>query len=96
MVFASRDVADEWWRFISTLKPNDPNERFSRSIKRINPYLYTHDSVIGNIYDIATNPAIFPEYNSKMLLNLLPNSNASVDISPILPEDVTDNVSGDA
>jgi len=88
IVFASREVADEWWRAVST-----SNTRYSDNIKRISPQFYTHDPDWGNITETVTEPLVAPQFLTAVFFTLLPDKDGrALNIIPV--QDVTDHVSG--
>ncbi|KAH7923167.1 hypothetical protein BV22DRAFT_1036625, partial [Leucogyrophana mollusca] len=93
IVFASRAVADEWWRAVS----ESSNTWFSSSIKRITPQLYTHNRVSDDL-DICqsiTTQDVAPGFLNKVFFTLLNDRDGGV--TSIIPsQDITDHVSGNS
>ncbi|KAH7906054.1 hypothetical protein BJ138DRAFT_674845 [Hygrophoropsis aurantiaca] len=87
--FASREIADEWWRAVS----ESSNIRFANSVKRITPQLYTHDPTVYVVYTSLTTPDVAPGFLGKVVFTLLPNRDV-VGFVPISSPDMTDHVSG--
>lgn len=92
IVFASRAVADEWWRAVSTSGTN-----FSNSIHRITPQFYIHNPTLGAIGKtiLAHGPAA--SFSNRVFFTLLPDwpDNIGRAMSVIPVQDITDHISGD-
>ncbi|KAF9072271.1 hypothetical protein BDP27DRAFT_1361122 [Rhodocollybia butyracea] len=87
ITFASRAVADEWWRSISGIGYN---------IKRITPQFYTHDTDRANVlYFFVDAPfkSIAEQFRGRMFLTLQ-NDRGGRGIDIIPPRSVGDYVSG--
>lgn len=83
-VFASRAVAGEWCRAVST----STNTKYSDSVRRVAPQFFTYDvSKASSITDTQVASSFF----GKVFFTLLPN-NGGLSIIPIL--DFADHVSG--
>ncbi|CCM01723.1 uncharacterized protein FIBRA_03788 [Fibroporia radiculosa] len=90
IVFASRAVADEWWRTVST----SSNPSYVSSVQRINPQFYTHNPNIANIaYSIIT-ANVAPAFLGKVFFTLIVDRDGRT-LSTIPVQNVTDHVSGD-
>ncbi|KAH7906056.1 hypothetical protein BJ138DRAFT_1117915 [Hygrophoropsis aurantiaca] len=89
-VFATREVADEWWRAVS----ESSNSRFAGSVKRITPQLYTHDPNIYLVFTSLTTADVAPKFLGKVFFTLLPNRDAYTGFAPIPSPAMTDHVSG--
>lgn len=88
-VFASRAIADEWWRAVSTC----PNARIRGSIGRISPQFYTHDPTLANVVTTLTDAQGAPQFLSKVFFTLLNDRDARV-MSIAAPEHSRDLISG--
>jgi hypothetical protein len=90
IVFASREVADEWWRAVTTA--NGGSNKFVQSLTRINPEFYTHDSGIANISTTLTDP-LGSQFRDKVIFTLLNDRDGRIfNVAP--PQYITDHVSG--
>jgi len=92
IVFASRAVADEWWRAIST----GSNTILSNNIQRIAPQFYTHDPNQCNIFNFFTDyrfTSISNQFRGRMFF-ALDNDRGGRGISIIPPQEITDHISG--
>ncbi|KAG1814336.1 uncharacterized protein BJ212DRAFT_1363073 [Suillus subaureus] len=66
IVFASRAVADEWWRAVSTTSV----VKFSESIRRVNAQFYTHDVGQANAADTLTTTGVATQFLGKVFFTL--------------------------
>ena len=88
MAFASREVADEWWRTISTL----PSPYLSH-VQRFSPHFYTYNPDGINIPDKFFEwPGARPFLN-KMFFTLLKDRGGR-HLSVVPPVELTDHISG--
>jgi len=93
IIFATRSIADEWWRAVSTsdipiLKGN---------IKRVTPQFYTHDTGQWNVYEFFTEQRIHQiaeRFRGKMFL-VLENDRPGRGITIIPTQSIVDHASGD-
>lgn len=86
-VFASRAVADEWWRGVST----STNTKYSDSIRRVAPQFFTHDVSKASAASSITDTQVASSFFGKVFFRLLP-SDVGFSVIPIL--DLVDHVSG--
>lgn len=90
ITFASRAVADEWWRAVST-----SDAPFLRnSIQRITPHLYSHDTdqfALNSFFNTPELKAISDNFRGKMF----PVVDDAPAITIIPTEPIVDHVSGD-
>ncbi|KZP16314.1 hypothetical protein FIBSPDRAFT_794583, partial [Athelia psychrophila] len=87
-IFASRTVADEWWRAVSA----SPHARF---IKRAAPQFYAHDATQCNLSGFFEMPEFKPiaeKFRGRMLFTQLNDGLLGITIIP--PQEVTDHISG--
>ncbi|KZP29218.1 hypothetical protein FIBSPDRAFT_778584 [Athelia psychrophila] len=88
-VFASRAIADEWWRAVST-------SAYAHFIDRVAPQLYTHDAVqcnLGGFFDMPQFKPIADRFRGRMFFTML-NDRSGLDITMIPPQEINDHVSG--
>jgi hypothetical protein len=88
-VFASRAVADEWWRAVST----STNTKYSDSIRRVTPQFYTHDTNQANASNSITDVQVASKFLGKVFFTLLQDRDGRV-LSIIPSPDFADHVSG--
>jgi hypothetical protein len=92
IIFASRAVADEWWRTLSTTSFTFVTD----SIKRVTPQLYTHNSAtwpVWYFYDDARVKAISDPFRGKVFFQLQNDRGGrGIDIIPM--RSVIDHISG--
>lgn len=88
-VFASRAVADEWWRAVST----SANTNYSDSIRRVAPQFFTHDVNKANATTSTTDAQVASSFFGKVFFTHLSN-NSGLSVIPIL--DFADHVSGNS
>ncbi|KAG2159028.1 uncharacterized protein EDB93DRAFT_439638 [Suillus bovinus] len=86
-VFASRAVADEWWRAVST----SANTKYSDSIRRVAPQFFIHDNSKADPASYITDSQVASGFFGKVFFTRLP-SNVGLSVIPIL--DLVDHVSG--
>ena len=89
IAFASRAVADEWWRAVST--SNIPS--LQNGIYCITPHLYAYDAhqfALNNIFDTPELQAISDNFRGKMYA--VEDGSPSITIIPTEP--IVDHVSG--
>ncbi|KAG7088210.1 hypothetical protein E1B28_012227 [Marasmius oreades] len=90
IVFATRAVADEWWRAVST----STNLLYSNSIVRVTPQFYTHDPSRAVIAYSITDPSVAKQFLGKVIFTLLNDRDGRV--FPVIesgPEPITDYIS---
>jgi len=91
ITFASRDVADEWWRVVSESDPVKYG-----GIKRITPQLYTYlpaASPYVYIYSTITDTSCAAKFADRVLFAKVPERDSPT-LSAIPPLQITDRVSG--
>jgi hypothetical protein len=92
MIFASRSVADEWWRSVS----KGGHGALANSVSRITPQFYNHipdQFDIRNFFTDQKVNAISNPFRGKVFFSLLNNRGGrTMDIVPTQP--VTDHVNG--
>lgn len=89
IVFASREVGDEWWRAVST----SSNAAYVASVKRVNPQFYTHDPSKAVAYTSLTDPNVAQKFLGRVFFTLLPDRDGRA--MPIVPDaKITDHISG--
>ncbi|KAJ8482154.1 hypothetical protein ONZ45_g15047 [Pleurotus djamor] len=93
LTFSSAGIADEWWRAVST----SPNDFLTKSVQRVNPEFYTHNTTFFNIYsfyDDARLKDISAKFRGKLIMTLL-NDRGGRGLETILNHSpVVDRVSG--
>lgn len=88
-MFASRSVADEWWRAVST----SSNAAYSSTVRRVTPQFYLHDPNQANIALSITNATVAADFLNSVFFTLLPDRDGrSLNVIPSV--DFTDNISG--
>ncbi|KAI0768895.1 hypothetical protein BC629DRAFT_804150 [Irpex lacteus] len=92
IVFATRSVADEWWRVVSTTTSTP----VAGTIKRITPQLYTHDPGKFNIIQTIAQNNVAAQLSTQIVFVLQSNRDAAVpfEIIPPVPRDFADHLSG--
>ncbi|KAG2049066.1 hypothetical protein BDR06DRAFT_975528 [Suillus hirtellus] len=93
ITFASREVADEWWRAVST-----SNTSFANSIQRVNAQFYTHNTDLANAHDSLTTTGVATQFLGKVfftMLNDLDMNHRGLNIIPPLGHFV-DHISGNS
>ncbi|KAG1718927.1 hypothetical protein EDB19DRAFT_1649155 [Suillus lakei] len=91
VVFASRAVADEWWRAVSTAA----NTKYLDSVRRVAPQFFTHDVSKANASSSITDAQVASSFFGKVFFTLLPNrDDGGLSVIPIL--DFADHVSGNS
>lgn len=99
ITFASREVADEWWRAISL----GENVLLSRNVQRVAPQLYAYNHQAMYLREFFTNDKYKPTANpfrGKMFFTLECNKDGGANWGPprglsIIPiHDIVDHVSG--
>jgi len=91
ITFASRAVADEWWRAVSTTTV----VKFSESIRRINAQFYTHNTGRAHIVDTLTTNGVATQFSNKMFFTLL-DDRGGRHLSVIPSPDFADHISGNS
>lgn len=89
-LFASRVVADEWWRAVST----SANTKYSDSVRRVAPQLFTHDASKANAASSIFDAQVASSFRGKVFFIRQPDDNGELSIIPIL--DFVDHVSGNS
>ncbi|KAF8880286.1 hypothetical protein BD779DRAFT_1675984 [Infundibulicybe gibba] len=90
--FASRDVADSWWRAIVDSVMNG-YQKFS-TIRRVSSQFYTH-ATTGPVYDTVTDQRCAINFAGRVMFTLLSDRDqrAPFSVAPVIP--VTDHISGE-
>ncbi|KAG2050491.1 hypothetical protein BDR06DRAFT_1023193 [Suillus hirtellus] len=92
ITFASREVADEWWRAVSTSAVTS----FVTSVQRVDAQFYTHNILVANSVDSLTTAGVATQFLGKVFFTLL-NDLGGRGLSIIPPlEDFTDHISGNS
>jgi len=92
IVFASRAVADEWWRAVSTSSVVS----FTNSIRRVNAQFYTHDVNQANAANSLTTTGVATQFLGQVFFTLL-NDLGGRDLSIIpSPDHFADHISGNS
>ena len=90
-VFASRDVADEWWRAVTTA----PSALIRNSIRRVTPQFYTHVAAQASVFTTLTDPQGTPQFLDRVFFTLLPDRDGrALDVAT--PDHRRDRISGQA
>ena len=91
ITFATRAVADEWWRAVST----STNTKYSDSIRRVTPQFFTHDTNQAIAPNSLTDVQVASQFLGKVFFTLLSDRDGPVRVFPVLPPpDTEDHVSG--
>ncbi|KAG2099302.1 uncharacterized protein F5147DRAFT_712661 [Suillus discolor] len=90
ITFASREVADEWWRAVSTSTVTS----FVTSVQRVNAQFYTHNVSVANAANSLTTTGVATEFLGKVFFTLL--NDLAGRGSSIIPrlEHFADHISG--
>ncbi|KAF8073419.1 hypothetical protein FPV67DRAFT_1736772 [Lyophyllum atratum] len=91
ITFATRDVADTWFRAVSDSAAAG-YQRFA-SVQRVTPQFYTHNRGHGNIPDTITDPKVAQSLQGKIFFTLLNDRDGRI-FSVIPVFDYTDHLSG--
>ncbi|KAG1852425.1 hypothetical protein DFJ58DRAFT_914376 [Suillus subalutaceus] len=67
VAFASREVADEWWRAVSTSSVAS----FTNSIKRVNAQFYLHDVNQANVANSLVTTGVATQFLNKVIFLLM-------------------------
>ncbi|EPQ57583.1 hypothetical protein GLOTRDRAFT_110634 [Gloeophyllum trabeum ATCC 11539] len=86
MTFASREIADEWWRAFSKTS-------YANSVKRVTPEFYTHDVAVFNLTDSVLRQDCTPQFLNKVFFTLLMDRGGR-DVNHLPLQNITDHVSG--
>ncbi|KAG2103954.1 hypothetical protein BD769DRAFT_1367197 [Suillus cothurnatus] len=92
IVFASRAVADEWWRAVSTSSV----VKFTESIRRINAQYYTHDVGQANAADSLTTAGVATQFLGKVFFTLQYDLGGRILSIIPSPDHFTDHISGNS
>ncbi|KAI0083739.1 hypothetical protein BDY19DRAFT_975773, partial [Irpex rosettiformis] len=91
IVFASRSVADEWWRAVST----STSTNFVTSIRRVTPQFYTHNPALANIPTTITTAGVAQQFLGSVFFTLINDRDGRIlSMIPPLTGDVADHISG--
>ncbi|KAG1788945.1 uncharacterized protein HD556DRAFT_835462 [Suillus plorans] len=92
ITFASREVADEWWRAVSTSTVTS----FVTSVQRVNAQFYTHNVNVANAANSLTTTGVATEFLGKVFFTLENNwDGRGLSIIPPL-EHFADHISGNS
>ncbi|KAG2365231.1 hypothetical protein BDR07DRAFT_1481610 [Suillus spraguei] len=92
ITFASREIADEWWRAVSTSTVGS----FVSSVQRVNAHFYTHNILVANSATSLTTAGVANQFIGKVFFTLM-NDQVGRDLSIIPPCDhFTDHISGNS
>lgn len=92
IVFASRAVADEWWRAVSTSTVTS----FTSSVQRISAQFYTHNVNLANAADSLTTTGVATQFIGKVFFTLLNDlGGRGLNIIPP-PDHFADHISGNS
>ncbi|KAG2047816.1 hypothetical protein BDR06DRAFT_999980 [Suillus hirtellus] len=92
ITFASREVADEWWRAVSTSAVTS----FVTSVQRVNAQFYTHNVNVANAANSLTTTGVATQFLGKVFFTLL-NDLGGRGLSIIPPlEHCADHISGNS
>ena len=92
IIFASREIADEWWRDVSTSQIS----QLKGNIQRITPQFYNHHPAQWNFMNFFTDPNLKPiadKFRGKMFI-VLENDRNGRGITIIPLQCIVDNASG--
>jgi len=91
IAFATRDVADRWWRAVSQSIATGTSK--FRSIQRISPQFYIHDPDVGNISDTIRDDPRAKEFLGSIFFTLLVDKgDRNLSVCPVIH--ITERVSG--
>lgn len=91
IIFATRDVADEWWRAIQTAAAN--NVKGWSTVSRVTPQLYTHKPGTKQIRESIVEKDVASKLSSKIFFQLLNDRDGR--LVDIIPTQYTkDHISG--
>jgi len=92
ITFSSREVADEWWRAVST----SAVATFVTSVQRVNAQFYTHNNLVASVTDTLTTPGVATQFLGKVFFTLLNDTlGRNTSIIPQL-EHFADHISGNS
>ncbi|KAG2094846.1 uncharacterized protein F5147DRAFT_778875 [Suillus discolor] len=92
ITFSSREVADEWWRAVSTSTVTT----FVTSVQRVNAQFYTHNNFVANVPDSLTTTGVATQFLGKVFFTLLNDTlGRNSSIIPQL-EHFADHISGNS
>ncbi|KAG0703435.1 hypothetical protein DFH29DRAFT_916324 [Suillus ampliporus] len=89
-IFASRAVADEWWRTVSS-----SGGQYANSVKRVTPQFYTHDLNLANAADTTQANQVASTFIDRVIFTLL-NDKGGRNLNIIPSLDSADHVSGNS
>ncbi|GLB45465.1 hypothetical protein LshimejAT787_2300250 [Lyophyllum shimeji] len=92
ITFATRDVADTWWRLVTDSVVGG-YARF-KSVQRVTSQFYTHNPGEGNIPDTITDPKVAQSLRGKIFFTLLNDRDGRI-LSVIPVQNWVDRSSGD-
>ncbi|KAG2356054.1 hypothetical protein BDR07DRAFT_1464236 [Suillus spraguei] len=90
IVFASRAVADEWWRAVSTSAVG----KFASSVQRVNAQFYTHDVTQADAADSLITAGVANQFFGKMFFTSICDQNGLESMSIVPSFDSVDHISG--
>ncbi|KDQ16516.1 hypothetical protein BOTBODRAFT_144598 [Botryobasidium botryosum FD-172 SS1] len=88
IVFASRSVADEWWRAV-----NGSGTAYATSVNRVTPQFYTHNPGTAIIANTVNDPKVASAFLNKVFFTLLNDRDGRI-LSIIPEQEYTDPASG--
>ncbi|KAG2139857.1 uncharacterized protein EDB93DRAFT_1252979 [Suillus bovinus] len=92
ITFASREVADEWWRAVSTSAVTS----FVNSVQRINAQYYTHNPSLANATETLVTAGVATQFLGKVFFTLENDiGGRGLSIIPS-PDQFTDHISGNS
>lgn len=92
MAFASREVADEWWRAVSTSSVVS----FANSIRRVNAQFYLHDVNQANAANSLVTAGVATEFLNKVIFLLMDDlGGRQLSVIPS-PDHLVDHISGNS
>ncbi|KAG1857052.1 hypothetical protein F4604DRAFT_1906487 [Suillus subluteus] len=92
ITFASRAVADEWWRAVST----STVVQFTKGIRRVNAQFYTFDTRDVNPVSSLVTPGVATQFFDKMFFTTMSEMNGrGLNVIPS-PDHFTDHISGNS
>ena len=92
IIFSSREVADDWWRAVST----SDITQLKGNIQRITPQFYTHNPEQWNFFYFFSETqvkTVSDQFRGKMFL-VLENDRVGRGITIIPPQVIVDSTSG--
>ena len=92
ITFATRDVADSWWRAVCDSVASG-HQTFA-GVQRVSMQLYTHNPNVGNIINTVTDARCAGNLLGKVFFTLLYDRDSRIlSVAPVL--NYTDHISGE-